>query len=107
MEWAIYNDDKIGNTAHFMDEGYDTGPIIVSEWYEFPTDADYQSIRTRIYRDGCLLAGKALKQIQMVNMKPKDANVQGEGVYRKPIPEDKMKKVYEKLEQQLYRYQCL
>ena len=36
VEWAILNDDPVGNTAHFMDSGYDTGPIILSENYSFP-----------------------------------------------------------------------
>ena len=31
VEWALFNDDKIGNTAHFMTEGYDEGNIIASE----------------------------------------------------------------------------
>ncbi len=28
---TIFNVDKVGNTSHFMSEGYDTGPIITSE----------------------------------------------------------------------------
>ena len=36
VEWAILNDEKVGNTAHFMTEGYDEGPIIKIECYEFP-----------------------------------------------------------------------
>lgn len=73
VEWAIHNDDMIGNTAHFMDEDYDTGPIIMSEWYEYPNDADYVSIRVRTYRDACILAARAMQKIEQDNLTPEDA----------------------------------
>ncbi len=109
VEWAIYNDDKIGNTTHFMDEGYDTGPIITSEWYEFPADADYESIRVRVYRDGCVLVGKVLASIKSSKMKPSDAIPQDEkkAAYYKPIPDDKMVVVFDKLRKSKYCYQSL
>jgi hypothetical protein len=31
MEWAILNGDDIGVTIHFVDEGIDTGPIVVKK----------------------------------------------------------------------------
>lgn len=109
VEWAILNDDKIGNTAHFMDEGYDTGPIIVQEWYEFPKDSDYQSIRRRVYREGCVMAGKVLSAIQKTRMTPTDGIRQAStsARYWKPIPEDKMTDVYKTIKARAYRYQCL
>lgn len=109
VEWAIYNDDRIGNTAHFMSEGYDTGPVITSEWYEFPKDTDYQSIRTRVHRDGCVLAGKVLASIQATGMTPRDAIVQDEAGARhwRPIPDDKMAAVLKKIEARAFAYQCL
>ena len=109
VEWAIYNDDKIGNTAHFMSEGYDTGPIVHSEWYEFPKDADYQSIRVRVYRDGCILAGKVLSLIQKDKLKPQDAIPQSEtnAQYWDPIPDDKMETVLKKIKASAYQYQNL
>ena len=109
VEWAIYNDDKVGNTAHFMDEGYDTGPIIISEWYEFPSDVDYQSIRTRVYRDGSILAGKVLASIQNSELKVSDATLQDNerGKYWKVIPDDKMKVVLNKLQSGEWKYQSI
>jgi folate-dependent phosphoribosylglycinamide formyltransferase PurN len=109
VEWAIYYDDKIGNTAHFMDEGYDTGSIITSEWYEFPTDTDYQSIRVRVYRDGCILAGKVLSSIKNSRMIPSDGILQDEerAKYWKPISDDKMEVVFGKIKESKYRYQSL
>lgn len=34
MEWAILNGDDIGVTVHFVDEGIDTGPIVVKKRLE-------------------------------------------------------------------------
>lgn len=109
VEWAIYNDDKIGNTAHFMEGDYDSGPIIASEYYEFPSDADYQSIRVKVYREGCLLAGKVLSSIKNSRMRASDCILQDEkrARYWKPIPDEKMEVVYRILRESKYRYQCL
>lgn len=109
VEWAIYNDDKVGNTAHFMAEGYDTGPIIFSEWYEFPKQADYISMRVKIYRDGCVLAAKALRKIKETLMTPSNGIIQNENNarYWDPISEIKFKAVLDKVAKQAYRYQAL
>ena len=109
VEWALLNDDKIGNTAHFMSEGYDEGNIVSSEWYEFPKDTDYQSIRTRVYRDGVVLAGKALRIVIDNKMKPSDGIPQDPKLakYWSPIPDEKFRFVLEKVSNQKYKYQRL
>jgi len=109
VEWALYNDDKIGNTAHFMSEGYDEGNIILSEWYEFPKDADYQSIRTRVYRDGVVMAGRALRLIIDNKMKSSDGIPQDpkNAEYWNPIPDEKFEIVLQKVISQNYKYQIL
>lgn len=109
VEWAILHDDKVGNTAHFMDEFYDTGPIITIKSYEFPKNADYQSIRIKVYKDGCELAGKTLYQIQSTGMKPKDALAQdpNTGKFWDPITQKEMEKVLDKIASKSYKYQCL
>ncbi len=108
-EWAIFNNDKIGNTAHFMCEGYDTGPIIATESYEFPKDADYQAIRNKVYHPGCGLAGRVLSVIQNTKMTPDDATAQDEvsAHYWDPITDETMVKVLEKMAARAYRYQRL
>jgi methionyl-tRNA formyltransferase len=107
VEWAIYNDDQIGNTAHFMNEGYDEGPIILSECYEFPNDTDYRSIRVRTYRDGFMLMGKAVAMVLKEGMKPGDGIPQGDGTYWEPIPDDKMTLVLRKISAGQYPYASL
>jgi len=107
VEWAILNDEKVGNTAHFMDEGYDTGPIIRSETYEFSLGDDYQSIRTQVYKSGCILAGQVLASIQDSDLRPRDAKVQNhdKAKYWRPIPDDKMQTMLRKLKSNTYKYQ--
>jgi methionyl-tRNA formyltransferase len=104
VEWAIYNNDPVGNTAHFMIEEYDEGPIILSESYEFPKDTDYQSIRVRTYRDGFLLLGKAAAMVANDGLKPDDAIPQGEGVTWKPVDEGTMQSVVARVERGEYAY---
>ena len=109
VEWALYNDDRVGNTAHFMDEDYDTGPIIDSEWYEFPKDSDYQSIRVKVYKERSALTGRVLAKIKNQKIKPKDTLPQDESKaqFWKPIPDDKLDVVIRKLNNSEYRYQVL
>lgn len=104
VEWAIHNNDPVGNTAHFMTEGYDEGPIIVSESYEFPKDTDYQSIRVRTYRDGFLLLGKAAAVVASGRLKPDDAIPQGEGMTWKPMDESTMQSVVARVARGEYAY---
>ena len=109
VEWAIYNDEKVCNTAHFMTENYDAGPIIHSEFYEFAKDSDYISIRTKVYMSGCILAGKAVKIVEKNLIQPKDGIIQDENraCYRKPISESKFQEVQKKIIEKTYRYQIL
>mgnify|MGYP003950504289 CR=1 FL=1 len=109
VEWAIFNDSAIGNTAHFFDEGYDTGPIIMTESYKFNDSADYQSIRNKVFEKSYILSGKILKKVQEEDLKPSQLKKQNnlEGKYWDPIPNKKMKQVLEKIKKRKYKFQCL
>lgn len=87
VEWAIYNDDRVGNSAHFMNKGIDTGPIITTEWYKFPKSADYKEIRKKVYYKGFKLAGKVLSSFKKSKIRPSDAthHDKNQGIYYKPI----------------------
>ena len=107
VEWALFNNDKVGNTAHFMSEGYDEGNIIFSEWYKFPFNADYKSIRIKVYKEGTNLAGKALryifdKKITSTGGTPQNKNL---AKYWSPIPDEKFIKVIELVNNGRYKYQ--
>ena len=99
VEWAIFNDDRIGNTIHFMDSGYDTGPIIEIEPYTFPRSYRYAEIRSSVYIRGCVLAAKYIRLLQEGSdlsqlAKPQDIN---SGKFWKPMDFDTQAYVIDKV----------
>ena len=104
VEWAIYNDDQVGNTAHFMDEEYDAGPIIALEPYTFPRDVDYKTIRCLTYERGFALMARTTAQVLANDLRPANMKPQVPGHLWEPIPPEKMAKVLQKIETKQYRY---
>jgi len=49
-EWALWNGDAIWTTAHLIDSGVDTGPIVAERRYDFPAGWSYERIRANLYR---------------------------------------------------------
>jgi len=109
VEWAILNDDEIGNTAHLMDAGYDTGPIIDIEKISFPKDSKYVDIRSEVYIRGYKLAVKVLENMKLRGLRKSDMKNQTlqEGKYWEPIPIELEKKAINKANNSNYRYQLL
>lgn len=104
VEWAIYNDERVGNTAHFMTEGYDEGPIIVSESYDFTQVDTYSSIRSKVYRESLRLAAETVKEVFSQGLTISDFPQQGAGELFAPISAEKMQVVLEKVANKSYRY---
>lgn len=106
VEWAILNDDKVGNTAHFMVEGYDAGPIITSESYVFNQNSTYSDIRCHVYKRQCALMGKAFHMIQRDGLTDKNCEVQDErqAITRSPISNEDMHKIHDLLREGRYRF---
>lgn len=48
-EWAMLNDEPIYATAHLIDNGIDTGPIICMKKMNINDDWDYYDIRSNVY----------------------------------------------------------
>ncbi len=109
VEWAILNDDQIGNTAHLMDAGYDTGPIINIEKLSFPKNSNYVDIRVEVYIRGFQLAIKVLEDIKLRGLRDNDMTNQTiqEGKYWEPIPIELEKKAIDKANNSNYKYQLL
>jgi methionyl-tRNA formyltransferase len=99
VEWSIFNDDKIGNTVHFMDEGYDSGPIIEVEAIDWSAGDSYHQIRSDIYvRSGPLIAS-ALNRISIGEINMSTAQKQDNllSQYWKPIEPEYLKIVMQKI----------
>jgi methionyl-tRNA formyltransferase len=48
-EWALFNGHDIWFTAHLIDAGIDTGPIVLERRYAFPNEWDYFQMRANLY----------------------------------------------------------
>ena len=109
VEWAILNDDPIGNTAHFMDQDYDSGPIIDTEQYEFTFDSNYVDIRNKVYIEGIKLASRVLKKLENNEISFKKATPQDESKSKfwDPIPEYLEKQSIQKANEHNYKYQII
>ena len=109
VEWAILNDDQIFNTIHYLDEDYDTGPIIESESYKFKTDSTYVDIRSEVYLKGINLLCTTIKKIQDMKFSLKDAQKQSNlnAHYWDPIPKNLEDSSIEKANNKKYTFQNL
>ena len=106
VEWAIYNDDQIGNTAHFMDVEYDSGPIISIEKYLFRCGSSYDEIRTKVYLDGFRFARKVMLKICEENLKPGEITTLkiNNSTYWKPISSSKFLAMQNRLQRNEYKF---
>lgn len=104
-EWAIYNDDEVGATCHFMTGGIDAGPIVCSEAMTIRRGDSYEKMRTDLisHMIKVLVKGiaKVLQQRLSIDKLPEQT---GED-YFKVISEEKLQLVRQKLIQQTYK--CL
>ena len=94
VEWSLYNDDDVGNTAHLMKKEIDEGPIILIEKLDTSKYDTYQDIRIANYLDSINVIIKAVNilSVKKINFQnyPKNGN------YYKPIDDKKLKLVMEK-----------
>lgn len=62
LNWALINDEKeFGITVHYVDEGIDTGDIIVQETYQITDSDDYSTLLERAYVECANVLYKAIR----------------------------------------------
>jgi len=65
LNWALINDEKeFGITVHYIDEGIDTGDIILQEIFPITDDDNYATLLDRAYQGCAELLYDAIKKIQ-------------------------------------------
>ncbi len=65
LNWVLINDEaEFGITVHYVDEGIDTGDIILQRAYPISDEDDYQTLLKRAYIGCADLLYDALKMIQ-------------------------------------------
>lgn len=92
-EWAVFHGDEIWFTAHLLDAGIDTGPIVLERRYDFPKDWDYFKMRANLYAGAAQTVIDAISAIEAAESAGLPvARPQNEtGAFYWPrIPEDKL-----------------
>jgi methionyl-tRNA formyltransferase len=65
LNWALINDEReFGITVHFIDEGIDTGDIILQRLYEINDSDDYSTLLMRSYQECSSILYDAIKILQ-------------------------------------------
>lgn len=63
-EWAVLSGDKVCATAHFLDVGIDTGPVILESVYEFDATDSYERFRAGVYPHCADVLVRAIREIE-------------------------------------------
>jgi len=71
LNWVLINDEKeFGITVHYIDEGIDTGPIILQELYKISDKDDYNTLLQKAYVECGIILHKALIKIYEEDVQP-------------------------------------
>ena len=68
LNWVLINDEsEFGITVHFIDEGIDTGDIIMQKSFSITDDDDYSTLLTKAYKECGVLLYESIKKISNNN----------------------------------------
>ena len=101
-EWAILNDDPIGVTAHFIDEGLDSGPIIFTRTLPVRAGQSYSDIRVRLYRLWIEACAEAINEVSARQLTPSMLPPQVDATPFGPIPDALFAQVVDKVRRGAY-----
>ena len=104
VEWAIYLDQPVGNSVHFMSPGIDEGPVVMTEECPIVLGDSYSDVRVRVYRHGFGLLARAAKYVSTAHLCPAEFPPQGRGTYYKPINTSALQEARKKINNGTYKY---
>lgn len=83
LNWALINDEKeFGITVHYVDEGIDTGDIILQRVYPITDEDNYKSLLERAYTGCADILYEAVKMVQSEEVHPiKQDTINKVGMY--------------------------
>lgn len=83
LNWALINDEKeFGITVHYVDDGIDTGDVILQKTYPITDNDDYGTLLEVAYKGCSELLYEAIKQIQSGNVRRiEQASIDKNGFY--------------------------
>jgi methionyl-tRNA formyltransferase len=101
--WALYKDQAIGSTTHFVDAGIDTGPIILRRRLPIHRGDSYEQIvRRMLTLSGELMAETlALLETGQVDLRPQDRTV---GETLRVIPPEMLEEAKSRLARGIYSH---
>jgi methionyl-tRNA formyltransferase len=84
-EWALLNGDPVVATAHLIDAGIDTGPVICARAYEIEYGWDYAAFRAGLYRHCAAVLVDALDRLEREGLAAAAPQPPEGAVYRPPL----------------------
>lgn len=83
LNWALINDEKeFGITVHYVDEGIDTGDIILQRTFQILDSDDYNTLLEKAYEECANILYDAIVLIRLNLVKPiKQKNIHSFGMY--------------------------
>lgn len=83
LNWALINDEReFGITVHYVDEGIDTGDIILQKTYPITDEDDYSTLLNKAYTGCAEVLYQAIKKIQDGTVTPiKQNTIDSVGMY--------------------------
>ena len=100
VEWALHEEGIVGNSAHWMTEGIDEGPLIeIRKLRSSPKPRSYQDIRAAVFSEGIALIADVMEKLANRTLTKGNATHQDEGRYYEVMPE----KLQAQLQTQTYQ----
>lgn len=97
VEWAIFHNDPVGASVHFMTEGIDEGPVVTTRAMKIQSGESYETVRTRMVEFTAELLAEATASALHANLTRDRMPAQEAGSYFKPISDADLQIVKEKL----------
>ena len=92
-EWAVLNGDPVVATAHMIDHGLDTGPVVCAGRYEPPAGAGYNEFRAGLYRHCAAVLVAALERLAAEGLCAARPQSDEGAVLRPPMDEATLERV--------------
>ncbi|MDR2978936.1 MAG: hypothetical protein LBV02_00615 [Bacteroidales bacterium] len=89
QQWAIIHDEtELGVTTHFVDEGIDTGDIILQEKFEITEDTYIADVQHLLFLNYKRIIKDTMDKIILPDFVPQKQNITSDKIYPKINPEN-------------------
>jgi len=79
--WSILNGDSVGATAHFIDEGIDSGPIVLQEIVDYSNCRSLLEVRIMVMKKCAKLIAKSIIGLESGNLIAVEQNTSSDHTY--------------------------